>query len=101
MRRILAVLALCSLTLAPTWPLAHEGEDHPASREPAPEGRGPHTQDHAHASPHGGEVVTVGKYHYELLSQGKEVRVYLLDRKLKALPLKGVSEAITVKRKRR
>lgn len=95
MRRILAVLVLCSLTLAPTWALAHEGEDHPVFGEPAPEGRGPHA--HAHASPHGGQVVTVGKYHYELWSQGKDVRVYLLDGKLKALPLKGVSGAITVK----
>lgn len=97
MRRILTVFALCSLTLAPTWVLAQEGVDHPVFRDTAPEGRSPHAYEHAHASPHGGQVVTVGKYHYELLSQGKEVRAYLLDGKLKALPLKGVSGAITVK----
>jgi hypothetical protein len=41
-------------------------------------------QDHQHASPHGGQVVTAGKYHLELVVQEhRTVQVYLYDDTLK------------------
>lgn len=49
-------------------------------------------QEHAHKSPHGGHVVTVKQYHYELVADGANgFKVYLMDQQMKALPLKGVT----------
>jgi hypothetical protein len=48
----------------------------------------PGQQDHQHASPHGGEVVTAGKYHLELVVQEHQtVQVYLYDDALKPVPV--------------
>lgn len=52
--------------------------------------------DHAHASPHGGQVATAGNYHIELLVHSDEVHVYLLSEKLETLPVKDVSGTIEV-----
>ncbi|MBC7544348.1 MAG: hypothetical protein H7338_16630 [Candidatus Sericytochromatia bacterium] len=72
-----ALIAGFSLT-APAW--AHEGEHH---------------EDHTHAAPHGGVVSTVQQFHFELVSKGNQIKVYLLDDKLKLLPTKGrTGEAI-------
>jgi hypothetical protein len=43
----------------------------------------PGQQDHHHASPHGGQVVTAGKYHLELVVQEHQtVQVYLYNEDL-------------------
>ncbi|MBI2067122.1 MAG: hypothetical protein HYT77_03835 [Deltaproteobacteria bacterium] len=47
-------------------------------------------QEHAHKSPHGGQVITVGSYHYEMLVKPGEINLYVLDGKLATLPLKGM-----------
>jgi hypothetical protein len=45
-------------------------------------------QEHQHASPHGGQMVTAGKYHFEMLIKDhKAVQVYLYDDKLKPVAL--------------
>ena len=44
----------------------------------------PGHQDHQHGAPHGGHVVTAGKYHLELVVQEHQtVQVYLYDEKQK------------------
>ncbi len=43
-------------------------------------------QEHAHGSPHGGQVRTVGKYHLEAVVKDSMLQVYLLDDKEKSLP---------------
>ena len=45
-------------------------------------------QEHQHASPHGGQMVTAGKYHFEMLIKDhKAVQVYLYDDNLKPVAL--------------
>ena len=45
-------------------------------------------QEHQHASPHGGQMVTAGKYHVEvLIKDHKAVQVYLYDDNLKPVAL--------------
>jgi hypothetical protein len=45
-------------------------------------------QEHQHASPHGGQMVTAGKYHFEvLIKDHKAVQVYLYDDNLKPVAL--------------
>ena len=45
-------------------------------------------QEHQHASPHGGQMVTAGKYHVEVLVKDhKTVQVYLYDDNLKPVAL--------------
>ena len=45
-------------------------------------------QEHQHASPHGGQVVTAGKYHLELVVQEHQtVQVYLYDINVKPMAL--------------
>ena len=52
-------------------------------------------QEHAHESPHGGQVLTMGDYHVEfLVVEGKDdkgyIVVYLLDKNLKPVPVDKV-----------
>jgi hypothetical protein len=73
MRKAILTAFIAALSLsAPAW--AHNGEHH---------------EDHAHVAPHGGEVRTVTPFHFELVTKGKQVQVYLLDDALKPLPAKG------------
>ncbi len=45
-------------------------------------------QEHQHASPHGGQMVTAGKYHFEMLVKDHTtVQVYLYDDNLKPVAL--------------
>lgn len=45
-------------------------------------------QEHQHASPHGGQMVTAGKYHLEMVVKDhKTVQVYLYDDNLKPVAL--------------
>ncbi|MBI5473569.1 MAG: hypothetical protein HY961_14615 [Ignavibacteriae bacterium] len=54
-------------------------------------------KEHHHKAPHGGLVVTVGKdYHFELVVKEKELNLYVLDAKEKALSVKDVSGDIVV-----
>jgi hypothetical protein len=56
----------------PAW--AHDGHVH---------------EDHPHAAPHGGVVRTVTPFHFELVTKGRQVQVFLLDDGLKLLPTAG------------
>lgn len=48
--------------------------------------------EHPHKTPHGGHVVTVKQYHYELVPQGASgFYLYLMDENMKVLPLTGVT----------
>lgn len=54
-------------------------------------------KEHAHKSPHGGIVASVGsQYHFELVVKAKELNLYVLDAKEKILPLKDVTGTIVV-----
>ena len=45
-------------------------------------------QDHQHASPHGGQMVTTGRYHVEMVVKDhKTIQVYLYDDNLKPVAL--------------
>lgn len=59
-------------------------------------GRSGFTQDHAHAAPHGGQVITVGSYHYEMLVKPGEIQLYVLDEHLKTLPIKDMQGTLLV-----
>lgn len=48
---------------------------------------------HAHKSPHGGEVQTVGKYHLEGLVKDGKLVVYLLDGEENPLPAPAEAKA--------
>jgi hypothetical protein len=73
MRKSLLTAMVVTLVLAvPAW--AHDGHVH---------------EDHPHAAPHGGVVRTVTPFHFELVTKGKQVQVYLLDDGLKLLPTAG------------
>ena len=56
---------------------AHEGHDH-----------------HQEKGPHAGEIVMVGSYHYEMLVKPAEIDLYVLDKKLQTLPLKGIEGSL-------
>lgn len=66
---------------------ADDGAGHSAPRAPG---------EHAHPSPHGGQVVTAGKYHFELVVHSDEVHIYLLSDTMKPLPVKEVTGTIQV-----
>ena len=53
-------------------------------------------KEHAHESPHGGQVKTVGKYHFELKREGDVFLVWLLDKKMGALSPEGRHGALVV-----
>lgn len=47
-----------------------------------------HQSDHQHGAPHGGQVVTTGQYHLEMVVKDhKTVQVYLYDNNLQPVPL--------------
>lgn len=51
--------------------------------------------DHAHGSPHGGKVVSAGRYHLEGVPTKAGLLVFLLDENEKELPLTGVKGSMT------
>ncbi len=53
-------------------------------------------QEHAHKSPHGGQVITVGSYHYEFLVNPGEIDIYVLDGKENVLPPKGMEGTLLI-----
>ena len=71
----------------------------PPAPSPAP-AEAPHTHapgDHAHASPHGGMVQTVGDMHVEALMMAGGVMFYLSDGQQKPLAVDGYSGSAVVK----
>ena len=64
---------------------AHEGHEH---------------EEHQHKAPHGGMVVTVQNYHYELVKKQGYILIYLMDKQMKPVALKGITgQAIVQKGK--
>ena len=51
-------------------------------------------EEHVHKSHHGGMVVTVGKYHYEMVVEHQAVHIYLLDKKEQTLPISDVTGSV-------
>ncbi|MES2644253.1 MAG: hypothetical protein V4850_32505 [Myxococcota bacterium] len=86
------LLAACS-----TEPTATE----PAPAAPAPAAPAPAADhadgEHAHASPHGGEIKTVGNRHVEALFMPGGIMVWLTDTAEKPLPLDGITGSAVVK----
>lgn len=54
-------------------------------------------EQHGHSAPHGGTVITVDSYHYEMVVKGGELRFYLLDGAEKTLPIDDVSGQAVVR----
>lgn len=95
----LFVLAACSgeqaSAPAPSEPAAPAA---PAAPAPAAAPAGDHAGgDHAHASPHGGIVKTVGERHVEALFMPGGIMFYVSDSAQKALPVDGFSGTAVVK----
>lgn len=74
----IALTSAFNLSLTALPALAH-GDAH----APHPAG------EHAHRAPHGGQVRTVGDYHYEFVVQPERLIVYLLDDGMKPLSPAG------------
>ena len=53
---------------------------------------------HSHTSPHGGQVVSVGDYHFELGMMGEVFSLWILDAQLGTLPLTSMEASLTVQR---
>ena len=49
---------------------------------------------HAHGSPHGGQVVTAGDYHFELVSTGDMLVLWILDAAEATLPVDGMQATL-------
>ena len=49
---------------------------------------------HAHVAPHGGQVATVGDYHFELVDSGSMLTLWLLDAEEKTLPVDGMTATL-------
>lgn len=54
-------------------------------------------EEHAHESPHGGQVKTMGNYHVEfLVEKDGKIKVYLLDKNTKPLSAEGVEGVVSL-----
>lgn len=84
----LTLYAVIALLWAVPPAVSHEGESHEASKKK----EGP--KEHSHKAPHGGTVVTVEKYHYEMVVEEKAAHVYLLDEKENSLPISGITGSV-------
>lgn len=86
--RIRGTLAIAGVIVWLLHPrvMADEG-GHPNAHQPG---------EHAHGSPHGGQAVTAGQYHFELVAQPDGLRVYLSDEHMKPLPIKDVTGNVQV-----
>lgn len=102
MRRMMWFGALCGLMAcskdkAPEVPVKPAApETAKVETQPSPTGDATHGDDnHAHGSPHGGQVVTAGRYHLEGVPTRVGLLVFLLDENEKELPLTGVKGTMT------
>lgn len=77
----------------------HAGHGDDNGRKNAAQGGGGvehgHGEDHKHGSPHGGQVVSAGRYHLEGVPTKAGLLVFLLDENEKELPLTGVKGSMT------
>lgn len=89
----LVLAAACSSE--PTAPVQAPTPPPPASTAPETTGHG--GGDHAHASPHGGEVKTVGERHVEALFMPDGLMFWISDSAQKALPTEGFTGSVVVK----
>ena len=71
--------------------ISHEGEKEKGSEEKKEDKPEAAQETHGHKAPHGGIVITVGKYHYEMVVEPKAVSVYLLDDKEQTLSISEVT----------
>lgn len=76
----LVVMMSAFLILSGSVVTAHEGHEHLMTK-----------------APHGGEIVMVGDYHYEMLIKPGEIDLYVFDGKLNPLPLKGMEGSLVIK----
>ena len=83
----LTLSTVVALLWTATPAISHEGESHESPKKE----QGHKTEKHSHKAPHGGTVVTVEKYHYEMVAEEKAAQVYLLDEKENTLPISGVT----------
>lgn len=85
----LALAAGLALGVGALPALAHEGPAQPVAAS-QPE------ESHGHKGPHGGEVRTVGQHHVEVAVHAEDgmFMVYVLDAKLKTLPVAGKGRAV-------
>lgn len=65
----------------------------------APAGGGHGEGGHSHLAPHGGQVVTVGDYHFELVDSGSMLTLWLLDAQEKTLPVDGMTATLLLQPK--
>lgn len=80
-------LALISILALPTVIRARESMHHEAARQP---------RQHSHPSPHGGQVVRAGKYHFELVIHEGEMHLYPFSEDMTLLPVKGIIGTIEI-----
>jgi hypothetical protein len=70
-------------------------KDDNGTNKVAKSGEHTHGADHKHGSPHGGQVVSAGRYHLEGVPTKAGLLVFLLDEHEKELPLTGVKGSMT------
>lgn len=75
------LLALTAIVALPTVVRAGESMPHGAGHQPG---------EHSHLSPHGGQVVSAGKYHFELVVHEGEMHLYPFSEDMTPLPIKGI-----------
>ncbi|MDP2309706.1 MAG: hypothetical protein Q8P18_27040 [Pseudomonadota bacterium] len=93
---LLVLAAACSTEPAAPAPAAPPQPIAPAA-VPAPAAPGHAGAEHAHASPHGGEVKTVGERHVEALFMPGGIMFYVSDAGQKPLSLDGLTGSAVVK----
>lgn len=71
------------------------GDDNGRKKAATSGGEHAHGDDHKHGSPHGGQVVSAGRYHLEGVPTKAGLLVFLLDENEKELPLTGVKGSMT------
>ncbi len=92
MRLLLPLLVLTACSSEPTPPApSPTPAAAPAPAAPAAEAAGHASGEHAHASPHGGMVKTVGQHHVEALFMPGGIMFYVSDSAQNALPVAGFS----------
>lgn len=76
---------------------AHGDEDHKKPEKKEHEHKMEHKavgEEHSHKAPHGGMVITVEKYHLEMVVKPDGAQIYLLDDKEKTLPISKVTGSV-------
>jgi hypothetical protein len=85
MLRILIVLA--TVIPLPSVGRAEVGAENGAKHPPGK---------HSHRSPHGGQMASVGSYHFELVIHEGEIHLYLFNQGMTPLPVEGVTGNVEI-----